>query len=437
MNRMNKEQALTPAIISKLIQGRTTELARLMNLENYYNGITKITTRIMTDDTKPNNKIVNPFSKYITDTMTGYFMGKGVKYSSPQEITELLDTLEYNDEQDENSALAVDASIYGVAYEMLYIDATGQTRFKKINPKEIITIVDDTLEEELLYVIRYYLNKDIVNDEEYMTIEVYSRETITVYRAGTLASSLQFISETPHFFTLVPFVEYKNNDFNKGDFESVISLIDAYDLVASDGVNDFEAFCNSYLILKGMTATSEDIQTMKEKRVMLLDTDADAAWLTKNAAETQSQNILANTEANIHKFSHCPDMSDENFAGNASGVAMAYKTMGTEEIAGNKERKFKKGLQRRLELLAVILGLKGSTFDYKNIDITFMRNLPVNLSEDLDAILKLSGIVSKKTQLAQIPFINDVEAELEQIKQEEEEAPLFYQDLGIEETDAE
>ena len=67
-----------------------------------------------------------------------------------------------------------------------------------------------------------------------------------------------------------------------GDFEKVISLIDAYDKMESDSLNDFEYFTDCYLALYGFTADSEDIQEMKEKRVLLMDEGTSAEWLVKN-----------------------------------------------------------------------------------------------------------------------------------------------------------
>jgi len=116
-------------------------------------------------------------------------------------------------------------------------------------------------------------------------------------------------------------------------------------------------------------------------------------------------------DKDIHKFSHCPDMSDENFAGNSSGVAIQYKLLGTENLISGKERKFKRGLQQRLELISRIQGLMGANFDWRAIDILFRRNIPANLSEVATMVKQLEGIVSNETLLAQVPFVDDAAAE--------------------------
>ena len=432
MLRINKDAVLTPEIIKKLVeQHKSTVVPRLTKLENYYKGHTDILKRQMADATKPNNKIINPFANYITDMFVGYFMGEPVSYKSNDKnaLEELQLIFNYNDEQDENAELANNASIYGVAYEMCYVDKDGMVRFKNINPKELILIYDNTIENELLYAIRYYDDKDIFTEQEYTVIEVYSREDIKTYRNILVQGDFVLIDEEPHFFGLVPFAEYKNNSDEIGDFELVISLIDAYDKLISDSLNDFEYFCDAYLGLYGMTAEEEDIMMMKENRVLLMDEGAKAEWITKNVNDTQMENLKTRLEKDIHKFSKCPNLSDENFVGNSSGVAMAYKNMGTENITSVKERKFKRGLQRRIELIAAITALKSSAFDWRAIEIVFTRNLPVNTAELVDIASKLKGIVSDETIISQLPFVEDVQVELEKLAEQKEANP-FYSEMN-------
>jgi SPP1 family phage portal protein len=189
----------------------------------------------------------------------------------------------------------------------------------------------------------------------------------------------------------------------------------------SDTVNDFEYFVDAYLALYGFTAESEDIKQMKENRVLLMDEGTRAEWLIKNTNDANLENMKNRLDRDIHKFSHCPDMSDENFAGNSSGIAIQFKMLGTENLISIKERKFKKGLQQRLELMAQIQGLLGASFDWRAIDIIFKRNIPTDLSGLADIINKLSNIVSTETLLGQLPFVEDIKAELDRIKQEKEE----------------
>ena len=77
-------------------------------------------------------------------------------------------------------------------------------------------------------------------------------------------------------------------------FNQIISLQDAYNTLLSDEVDDFEAFADAYLVLKGVTADTDDLVEMKKNRVLIMDTDAEASYLTKNITDTQIQNMLEN-----------------------------------------------------------------------------------------------------------------------------------------------
>lgn len=430
---LSKDTEITVDALKKILEQNRFDNARLHKLEQYYLGKHSILSRVNKDTNKPNNKVVNPYAQYITDTLCGYFVGEPITYSSLDEkaVEELTMVLNYNDCADADMALAKDASIYGCAYEMLYIDEDGVTRFTRVKPTDVIIIYDDSVENEILYAIRLIPCYDIITDKHSFRIEVYSATEVKYYTANDSLGGITYIDEQPHYFGLVPFVEYKNNEQELGDYETIIPLIDAYDKLESDSLNDFEYFVDAYLLLTGVSADAEDIKQMKENRVLLLDDDAKAEWLIKNASDSTIENLKNRIQTDIHKFAKVPDLADENFASNASGVAIKYKLYGTETLIATKERKFKKGLQRRIELIYNIIALKGgSAYDWRGIDISFTRNLPSNETEIADIIQKLSGVVSTETLLAQIPFVQDVNAEMARLEAQKETQPFY--DLKIE-----
>jgi SPP1 family phage portal protein len=147
---LNVIEELTDKVLKQIIEDhRMSELPRLKKLENYYNANNEIKNRIMKDSSKPNNKIANAYASYITDTLVGYFIGEPITYTSNDDVLlqDLNMMFEYNDEADENAELAKNASIYGVAYEMLYLSEEDKMiRFKTLNPKEVIPVFDKTIE---------------------------------------------------------------------------------------------------------------------------------------------------------------------------------------------------------------------------------------------------------------------------------------------------
>ena len=413
-------------------QHRMNDLPRLLELENYYNTKNKIVNRVMADPVKPNNKLANPYASYITDTLTGYFVGEPITYNSNDEVLlkDLSMIFEYNDEADENMELAKNASIYGVAYEMLYFSEEDKMiRFKPLSPKEVIPIFDKSVESNLLAVIRYYDDYNVVEDKTYTIIEVINNTEVVRYQTSQGSISLTLLEQYPHYFGMVPIAIFKNNEEERGDFEPVISLIDAYDTMESDSVNDFAYFVDCYLALYGFTAEAEDVQKMKENRILLMDDGTKAEWLIKNSNDTTIENMKNRLDADIHKFAKCPNLADKEFASNASGIAIKFKTLGTENLVSIKERKFKRGLQQRLELISMISSVLREGFDWRAIDIVFSRNLPTNDMDIANMVNSLRDIVSDETLLAQVPFVEDVQAEMDRIEEqrekEKEQSPFF------------
>lgn len=437
MITINSIDDLTPQVISRIIDNhKSTTLPRMLKLERYYDNNNDINRRIMKDASKPNNKVANAYASYITDTMVGYFMGEPITYNcDDKQLLENLNLLlEYNDEADENSELAKDASIFGVAFEELYVAEDGMVRFKRLDPKTVIPIYDKSIEENLLAVIRYYEDFDFALNEAVVIVEVITDNTISTYKTNNLMTTLTPEFEVPHYFGMVPVAIFENNEQQTGDFEKVISLIDAYDKMESDTLNDQEYFTDAYLALYGYTADSEDVAKMKEDRILLMDEGTSAEWLIKNGNDETAENIKNRLDKDIHKFSKCPNLADEEFASNASGIAIKFKTLGTENLVSIKERKFKKGIQQRLELISAINAVLDSGFDWRTIEIIFTRNLPSNDTDIANMVNQLEGIVSDETLLAQIPFVDDVQTEIDRVKKQREEEKItnpFFTQPGI------
>lgn len=400
--------------------------SRILKLKEYYRGRMAIQHKAQRATNAPNNKLVANYCAYISDMSTGFFMGKPVVYSSASEnedeVKALLEVFKYNDEAAHNLQLAEEASVTGAAYEILYTDEDAQIRFDSIPAEEVLLVCDATLEQKVLYAIRLYRVWDLNGATYTDYADVYDKSTVTSYQYN--ADQLVQIGEPVyHNFNDVPIVEYLNNQDARGDFEGVMSLVDAYNKAQSLTLDDMEDFTDAYLVLKGMGGTdADDVAALRRNKVISLDEGGGAEWLIKNLNDTYIENIKTRLQKDIHKFSSVPDMSDENFSGNASGVAIKYKLLGLELIRSRKERGFKKGLQRRIELIGGILKLKNAAqIDFRDIEITFTANIPANNQEQADIVKTLTGLVSQKRLLSLLPFVTDPAAEMEELRKEQEE----------------
>lgn len=401
---------------------------RFKVLDNYYKGNQEILSRVIEDKDKPNNQPVTNFCSYITDVLTGFFLGVPVTYVSKDKeyLAVLTEIFNNNDEQEENHDLGSKGSIKGQGFELVYVDENGNTCFDCLDTESVIMVYDTSIKNIPCMALRYYTVHNYITLIDVIKIEIYTKDNI--YHCTKTGDSISMDTVEPHFFGEVPIVEFPNDRYRRGDFEGIITLQDMANKNCADVSNDIEYFSNCYLgISKSEGTTKEDIKIMKEDRVMIFPEGGDAKFITKNINDTAVQNHRDNLSEDIHKMSYTPDLSKE-INSNVSGEALKTKTIATSDRIINKERKFKKALQARIRLITKILNLKGYKKDGKDIktheyisndiDINFHRNIPTGLFSTADSISKMSTVVSKKRLLIEVG-IEDVDAEMEQIELEQ------------------
>lgn len=424
---MDKESALNLSNddIKKLIDKAAKN--KYDKLKNYYIGEHSIVRYEKKDVTAPNNKLISNMAKYITDTSIGYFLGKPIVYSSDNHlfVKKLQEVFDYNDEQDENIELAKAASIYGHIFEMIYLDEVANLRLVRINPKNIIMLYERESISPVacIRIIKTYDKAgNVIIKAEYWTEDAVTYLTLN-------NSNLIVTEKEEHYFKTVPFIEFINNEERLGDYEQVLSLIDAYNKANSNTANLYQYNDEAILkILKLGDVSSENIRQMKEDGAIILDDGGDIAWLIKDVPYEGLEAHKTRIKNDIHNLSGVPDMSDEKFGGNLSGVAMGYKMWHLEQLCAIKERKFKKALQRRIMIINNILNTKGAAYDYTDINIEFRRNKPTNLLETAQIVNMLGTELSKETRLKLLPFIDDIKGEIKRMAEEDKADFVRFED---------
>lgn len=415
---------LTPLLVQHLITKHKREgIPRIKKLRDYYEGKHDILKRGFADSSKPNNRIVNNFCRMIANVTQGYFSGVPVTYVSKDEnfLTYLEDLYAINVESNQNSLLSKDASIFGVGYELLYMDENADIKLALLPTEEVIMIYSAGLDRKPIAAIRHYVIRDYLdsyNDIE--KVEVYTKTHIHRYLNG--GGGMLHEGTEEHYFGICPIIPYCNNDEELGDFEGVMSLQDAYNSAVSDQANDFEYTADSYLVINGAEDTEdEEFLNMKRNRLILLPENGEATWLMKKTDNATIESYKNRLTKDIHRFSNVPDINSEEFMNDISGAALKYRWQSMEQACANKERLFKESLLERQKAICNILAIKGLHFKYTDVEAVFKRNIPVNMNEVVQLVATLKGTVSEETLLAQLPFVHNVQDELEQIKAEQED----------------
>ncbi|ADY20355.1 phage portal protein [Bacillus paranthracis] len=415
---------------------------RLQKLHDYFVGDHDIKNKKARKGNKT-YRIVHNFAKYITTISTGYFLGTPVSYVySKGHFEKALDILEDNDEETVNYDNAVNCSIYGIAYELQYFDEQGEYNFVDLDPRNVIVIDDGRVKPTITDAIVF--SETLLKENEYkVTMDVYDKEARYTYEFIHKVSEksdtdipYELVDLDYHGFDKVPIIKFRNNKFEMGDWEDCIELMDAYNNAVSGNVEDLADFTDAFLKLINMPDTErKDIQQAKEDKVLMLDEDGDADWLIKNVNDTFAQNIKNELKNDIHKFSFVPDMSDESFGSNLSGVAILYKLLALEQVRGQKARMFKKALTDRLDFINKYVGLtQHDFFDHCDVKLQFKPNLPPNLLEEADLVQKLQGILPQEVLLSLLSFIQDVKQVIEMKDKEDEKKFGGYENFKDEDS---
>lgn len=425
MYTLPKDTKITNQVLNDVIEYNEKYKDRYKKLENYYLGKHGILERTK-EDRLSNNKVLINHAKYITDTNVGYLLGNPVDYQVSEEydIQPILDAYKKQTINDLDSEIAKDVSIFGLQYEYVYANEEAEPKSCEIDNKNAIIVYDDTVEHNKLFGLIYRPIKkgDVF---KYWEIIYCDKNVIRTYKSYSKSLN-QVGKDQPHKFGDVPLIAYKNNPELLGDFEPVITLIDAYNLLQSDRVNDKEQLVDAILLFYGMDFDEEQAEQLRESRMLAnIPADARAEYLVKTLQEGDVDILRQTIENDIHKISMVPNMSDQNFVGNSSGVAIRYKLLTFEQNIKNKERYMEKGLMERFKLYNnyLVAISKMSKVPVEEVDAVFKRNLPSNDYETSQMINNLADFVDAETLISQLSFIKDA-SEIVELKKAEDESKI-------------
>ncbi len=413
---------ITKEIVVTLIERHKRSAERFNKLLAYYRGEHPI-TKYEGKPGKPNNKVVNNYCKYIVDMTTGFFFGAPITYTASEnvDITALLETYQKQGINDTDVKLFKNMCMYGCAYELVYNNSEGEPESVVLPPQQAFVVYDDTAEHNRLFGVHYREKRDLNNSVVGYIAKVYTDSEIITFEGPTINGLVGKEPET-HEFGACPLFEYVNNDEFQGDYEQLLENVNSYNRLQSDRVNDKEQFVDAFLFLKDIELDTDRAKELKLEKILMAFTEhGDAKYLSKVLNEADTEVLKKSLNDDMHKFSMVPDLSDEKFSGNASGVAIEYKLIGFENMITNKEAFFFKGLRERLKLYIAFLADKTkemTQIDVHDIEIISSRNLPQDDEKKADMVAKLRGVVSDTTLRGVLSFVKDEESEVKRLEEQ-------------------
>ena len=365
---------------------------------------------------------VTNFARYISKTNVGYLLGNPVQYlvSDGYNIDAITDSYRKQTIGKLDVELATDASVFGHAFERIYTDENSDSWSTRVDPRNVILVYDDTVKHEKMFAVVYVPSYDekgeVIRGQFEATILTPTMVMERTLKNGELIGDGK--DDTAHSFGEVPIIEYMNSSDRIGDFEPVISLIDAYNILQSDRVIDRERLVDAILAFYGSDFDEKQRKELKDSRIIAnMPEGSKIEYVIKNIDEADADVLRQTIATDIHKISMTPDMSDEKFAGNSSGVAILYKLLAFEQHIKDKERYFEDSLMDRFRLYNNFLVAKSTMaiVPTEEIDAVFKRALPQNDLETSQMINNLIGteLVDKETLAAQLSFVQDAKETVE------------------------
>ncbi len=410
------------------------KIPRLQTLKNYSLGrnTTISSGRRRIESNKSDYRIRHNIGGFISEYINGFILSQpvSVTYSerNSDDKTNTLDQInKFNDLNALNLELGFDASRYGKAFEYHYRDTNNKDRIVLIDAEEVFFIYSADVNKDIIAAIHC----PIYNGQ--MNITMYTDDKIIYFKKCKADNvKVEFCADRgikEHYYGIVPFVEWKNTRFNIGDFENSIPLIDAYDAAQSDTANYMSDLNDALLFLSGDLSALDKgaLPQMMDANVILAETGmtADGRQTSVDGKYLYKQYDVAGTEAykdrlikDLFKLANVPNMDDDAFGGNQSGVAIEYKLMGLKQIQTSKVTQFTKALRRRYQLLQNIHSeLNDSEIDADNLNFTFHPNLPSDVWMEVREYIQSGGEVSQET-LRELATFTDNDKEKKRLLEE-------------------
>lgn len=401
----------------------------------------------MEDINLPNNKLVdNQFAKMV-DQKTNYLLSKPITYESEDEAyNELLADILGAGFQRKLRNVGIDAFCGGGSWLYIYIGDDSKLKFQRFSPWEVLPFWKDSDHDELdcavrVYEVEAYEGRELKTIEKVEVFKVDGLERY-VWKDGKLIPDVDnptenYIKygEVEYNWERIPLVFFRNNAQEIPLIKKVKGLQDALNKMLSDFPNAMEenAGGQSILIIENYDGTNlgefrRNLATYRAIKVKTIDGaggGVKSLQIEVNAANYET--IIKLLKKAIIENAMGYDAKDDRMGGNANQMNIKSMYSDIDLAANEMETEYQASFVQLLELVdAYLLSTKKGDYVNKPVTITFNRDIIMNEIEVINALVSLGVKVSNETLLGQLPFINNVQKELDRVDKEAEKNIDMY-----------
>ena len=332
-------------------------------------------------------------------------------------LTELIDSMRFS-MLDSDTARFQGAT--GVAFRLLEPVQVGESwelRASNIEPWKAERYWNGAIfirEKYDSYLKKYFEELKVVTNDNIIT---YARYVET--NGFSSGEVFKKIDEVKNPLNNIFLSEFKNNTNRYCDFDVAEEVADAYDRSLSDQQNEIEQFKLAYMVITGSRLDEKDAKNMMEQLgiINMQDPQSKVDYVTKNLNKEYNEYHMNQLKKTFFTITKSIDFNDEVFKSNSSGEARKWQIIALEAKTNTKEQYFKEGLKETADTIAAFINITDKkVIDTSKIIFTFSRSLPTDIGYLAEALPKFAPFVSNRTLLNEIPFVKDVDYEI-QMKQ--------------------
>ena len=396
----------------------------------------------------PNHKMMDNQYSAIVDQKVNYMLSKPITFKTDNDVyADALNQIFNKRFHCMIKNVGKDSYNGGIGYIYPYYDEMGRFKFKRFHPWEIKVFWKDDDKTEIDCFIRYYeqIGYEGSTKRIWKFVEVYDTNGIHKFewRNGKLIedySTYHFETDVDgqtveHNWQRVPLVAFKSNSSCIPLLRKCKSLQDGINQILSEFADGMEenASGNSIIVIKNYDG--ENLGTFRRnlsqyKAVKVRTVDGANGGIDKLEINVNCENyktVLAVLRRALIENCKGYDVNDLKSSGSPNEMTIKSIYSELDLDANELETEYQASFEditwfvnRHLENIGL------GNFDNEKLEIIFNRDMMVNDSQVIADLNASAGILSKKTLISLHPWITDVEGELEQLKQEENEAIEAY-----------
>lgn len=385
-----------------------------------------INGQVYTEDKEDGQEVYTNWSKVLINQKIDYSLSKPVTIDNipPEFDTEdILDKASLNASMDSKAWVQLIINNHNKKLDWIVVLDSLIIPIFDNNNKYITTIIKFWEEKE---------NKDDDKSSKILKVQIWDNEKVTellikndkIVSQKTMSHYLEKLmyndkeeAINPKGFGFIPFIPLYNNKNHESDIEGLDILLKCYNEIATGFINNIRKFQEMIMKLKGYGGQNleEFERILKKYRVVPVDENGDFDYLKVEVPVEARSVLLELCRKNIFIIGRGVDPNDDLGGSNITNVLIKSKYANLDMKASDSEKQIRIFYKQLISMINA----------YYNIaikpDIKFNRSQIFNESEIVDNCVKSMGLVSTMTILEKHPFVDNLELELERLKEEKEQ----------------